>query len=403
MFYSNIFRKITTSSLLGFMVLGYGTATTEKSIASGQTDVTAELMLSIDVSGSVNSTEYNLQMDGYAAAFRDSEVISTIESLPEGLAVGLQFWATLPAAPEPWRVLRTEQDALNYANYLDNLARPNRNTPSFYKWYNSDYYSKIQRGTNVTGAIAAATEAITTNQYNGDVLVIDVSGDGKANGYQFNANNSYDGYCSGGDSCQGVKNARDAAVALGITINGLPIENNSSSTTITNYYNAHVKGGTKGFVETAGGFDDFARAAKEKIYQEVSAALSPDAQDDNVDTTEDSAVNYNVIAGNPSNNAGQDIDPNGDTLTVTKFVMGGTEYTFDAQNTTETINLANGATLTVKSNGDVNYDPTNSNSLDAMNPGETATETFTYTVSDPYGYTDTADVIITVNGRAEAD
>ncbi len=402
MFHSNIFRKITTSSLLAFMVFGYGTATTEKSIASGQTDVTAELMLSIDVSGSVNTSEYNLQMDGYAAAFRDRDVINTIKSLPEGLAVGVQFWATRPKAAEPWRVLKTEQDSKDFANYLDTLARPRKNTRSLYKWGNKN--KSIGSGTNVTGAITAATSSITTNKYNGDVLVIDVSGDGKSNWNQYNGKNSKDGSCGGGNNnCQGVKNARDAAVALGITINGLPIENNSSSTTITNYYNAHVKGGTKGFVETAGGFDDFARAAKEKIYQEVSAALSPDAQDDNVDTTEDSAVNYNVIAGNPSNNAGQDIDPNGDTLTVTKFVMGGTEYTFDAQNTTETINLANGATLTVKSNGDVNYDPTNSNSLDAMNPGETATETFTYTVSDPYGYTDTADVIITVNGRAEAD
>ena len=114
-------------------------------------------------------------MDGYAEAFRNGEVISTIKSLPEGLAVGVQFWATLPAPPEPWRVLKTEQDSKDFANYLDNLTRPSSNTSSLYQWDNSAY-NKIYSGTNLTGAIAAATEAITTNQYNGDVLVIDVSG-----------------------------------------------------------------------------------------------------------------------------------------------------------------------------------------------------------------------------------
>lgn len=397
MIHTNNIKKITSCSLLAFMALGYWTAKTEKSIASGQTDVTAELMLSIDVSGSVNSDEYNLQMDGYAAAFRDSEVISTIESLPEGLAVGVQFWATLPAPPEPWQMLKTEQDSIDFANYLDNLARPSRYTSSLYKWYNHDYYSKIQSGTNVSGAIAAATESITTNQYNGDVLVIDVSGDGKANGYQFNANNSYDGYCNGGNTCQGVKNARDAAVSLGITINGLPIENSSSSTTITNFYDAHVKGGIKGFVETAAGFSDFTRAAKAKIYQEVSAALNPKAEDDIITTDEKTVATYNLIAGDPNNaNAGQDTDPNGDTLTVTKFYVNGAEKTVGQQ-----LEMPSGALLTVASNGDVTYDP--NGLFESFSEGDklSTPDEFTYVVSDPSGYEDGATATLNINGVAD--
>lgn len=397
MIHTNNIKKITSCSLLAFMALGYWTAKTEKSIASGQTDVTAELMLSIDVSGSVNSDEYNLQMDGYAAAFRDSEVISTIESLPEGLAVGVQFWATLPAPPEPWQVLKTEQDSIDFANYLDNLARPGRNTSSFYGWYNHSYYNQIQSGTNVSGAIAAATESITTNQYNGDVLVIDVSGDGKANGYQFNANNSYDGYCDGGNTCQGVKNARDAAVSLGITINGLPIENSSGSTTITDYYDAHVKGGIKGFVETAAGFSDFTRAAKDKIYQEVSAALNPKAQDDIITTDEKTVATYNLIAGDPNNaNAGQDTDPNGDTITVTKYSINNEEKTVGQQ-----IEMPSGALLTVASNGDVTYDP--NGKFDNFTEGDTLSspDMFTYVVSDSSGYTDGATATLNINGVAD--
>ena len=392
------FRKIASGGLLACMALSYWTARSEKAFANNNlTDVTAELMLSIDVSGSVNSDEYNLQMDGYAEAFRNDEVISTIESLPEGLAVGVQFWATLPAPPEPWRVLKTEQDSKDFANYLDDLARPSSDTSSLYKWYNHSYYNSIRNGTNLTGAIAAATEAITTNQYDGDVLVIDVSGDGKANGYQFNANNSYDGYCSGDDICQGVKNARDSAVAFNITLNGLPIENSSDSQAITNFFDAHVKGGTKGFVETAAGFSDFTRAAKDKIFQEVSAALTPNAQPDFITTNEDTVATYNVIAGDPNNgNAGQDTDPNGDLITVTKLVVGTTEYDLDTA-----VTMPSGAFLTLASDGDVTYDPNGQFESYSADDSLPAKDKFTYTISDSSGYKSSAIATLDINGVAD--
>ncbi len=398
MFHIKNLKKITSSSLLAFMALTYWTAKAENAVANNSlTDVTAELMLSIDVSGSVNSDEYNLQMDGYAEAFRNGEVISTIKSLPEGLAVGVQFWASLPAPPEPWRVLKTEQDSKDFANYLDNLARPSSNTSSLYKWYNNSTYSKVGNMTNLTGAIAAATEAITTNKYNGDVLVVDISGDGKASGYQFNANNSYDGYCDGGDTCQGVKNARDSAVAFNITLNGLPIENSSDSQAVTNFFDAHVKGGTKGFVETAAGFSDFTRAAKDKIFQEVSAALTPNAQPDSITADEDAVATYNVIAGDANNNnAGQDTDPNGNALTVTKLVVGTTEYSLGT-----TVTMPSGALLTLARNGNVTYDPNGLFESYSANDSLPTKDQFTYTISDSSGYKSSAIATLDINGVAD--
>lgn len=271
MFHSSLFKKITSSSLLAFVALGCWTAKTEKAFATGQTDVSVELMLSIDVSGSVNSSEYNLQMDGYAAAFRDPAVISTIESLPDGLAVGVQFWASRPQKAKDWQVITTAAESRAFADYLDNLKRPGKKSKSIYKWNGKK--RNISSGTNLTGAITAATDSILNNNFNGNVLVIDVSGDGNSNGYQYNGNTSHDGTCNV-NTCQGVQNARDAAVAAGITVNGLPIEPSSGSTFMTNYYDTNVKGGNKAFVQTASSFNDFTRAATTKIYRELGGTFA---------------------------------------------------------------------------------------------------------------------------------
>ncbi|MEM8677654.1 MAG: DUF1194 domain-containing protein [Cyanobacteria bacterium P01_G01_bin.67] len=397
MFHCNFLKKATSSSLLAFMALGCWTAKTEKSLASGQTDVSVELMLSIDVSGSVNATEYDLQMDGYAAAFRDSEVISTIESLPKGLAVGVQFWSSRPAPEQPWRKITTAEQSRAFADYLDTLARPGRGTTSIYKWNNQN--RSIGSGTNVTGAITAATTSITTNSYNGNILVIDVSGDGNSNGTQYNGNSSHDGSC-GVTSCTGVQNARDAAVNLGITINGLPIEANSSSTTITNYYNTNVKGGTRGFVETASSFNDFTRAAKTKIYQEISAVFAPIAQPDIITTDEDTPVTYNVIIGDSANNnAGQDTDPDNDPLKIKQFKVGNTVYEFTTGTNIIDVTLASGATMSVKRNGKVTYDP--NGQFESLEPGDTGKDEFVYTIKDTSGYTSTAQATFDVNGVAD--
>ena len=55
--------------------------------------VDIELVLAVDVSGSVDGAEQELQRAGLVAAFRDPEVISAIAALPRGLAVALVAWA----------------------------------------------------------------------------------------------------------------------------------------------------------------------------------------------------------------------------------------------------------------------------------------------------------------------
>ena len=63
---------------------------------------------------------------------------------------------------------------------------------------------------------------------------------------------------------------RDAAVAAGITINGLAILNEIS--TLDVYYNEHVIGGPDAFLLIAKDYQDFARAIRQKLQREIQGA-----------------------------------------------------------------------------------------------------------------------------------
>ncbi|MGH1491853.1 MAG: Ig-like domain-containing protein, partial [Acidimicrobiales bacterium] len=78
-----------------------------------------------------------------------------------------------------------------------------------------------------------------------------------------------------------------------------------------------------------------------------------------------------------------DTDPDTDPLTVTDF---------DATST-------KGATVVVNPDGSFSYDPTNAPTLQALGDETTTEDTFTYTIDDGNGGTDTATVIVVVEGR----
>lgn len=97
----------------------------------------------------------------------------------------------------------------------------------------------------------------------------------------------------------------------------------------------------------------------------INVNAFPNAVDDNVVTNEDTAANFNVINDPP----GSDTDVNGDTLSV-------------ISNTNPSNGLVN-----VNANGDATYTP---------DPDYFGPDSFTYTISDGNGGTDTATVNITV-------
>ena len=85
-----------------------------------------------------------------------------------------------------------------------------------------------------------------------------------------------------------------------------------------------------------------------------------------------------------------DIDPDGDTLNVVAVNQ-------DNNSVGMAIILPSGASLTVEADGSFLYDP--ENYFNYLHTGETATETFEYTVSDGQRNTDVATVTIVIEGN----
>lgn len=112
----------------------------------------------------------------------------------------------------------------------------------------------------------------------------------------------------------------------------------------------------------------------------------PVAEDDSTDPTPSDVPVSSTLLGNDS-------DPESDPLTVDKIndepVEGPT-----------TVTLPTGAILTVDPTGEFTYDP--NNQYDSLPPGETATETIEYTVTDGDGGTDVATLTVTVTGVNDA-
>ena len=118
----------------------------------------------------------------------------------------------------------------------------------------------------------------------------------------------------------------------------------------------------------------------------VEYMQGPVAVDDAVSTDEETVLNGNVLAANPET---PDIDPDGDPLTVS-------EVNGVAADVGNQITLASGALLRVNANGTFDYDP--NGQFESLAEGETTLDTFSYTVSDGNGGSDTAMVDVTITG-----
>lgn len=197
--------------------------------------VAIELVLALDSSASIDRDEFQLQLDGLAAAFRDPDVLAAVDRLkPLGVAVAVIQWGG-PGETRtvlPFAHLETARDAKAFGFRIGLIRR----------WMRAS-------STSIATAIADAAALIAGNEFDGHRLVVDVSGDGPDNG-------SAD-----------LDAARTGAHAAGITVNGLAIE--AEDIALRDYYRNRVIIGADSFVEPAEGFADFARAIKEKLLREL--------------------------------------------------------------------------------------------------------------------------------------
>lgn len=114
---------------------------------------------------------------------------------------------------------------------------------------------------------------------------------------------------------------------------------------------------------------------------------APVASADSFSTDALTAVNGQLLTADNGN--GTDSDPDGDTFAVTE--INGVTISSG-----ETITLQNGARLTISGTGSFTYDP--NGAFEGIDQGETGTGTFTYTIDDGNGGTDTALTTVSVAG-----
>ena len=121
-------------------------------------------------------------------------------------------------------------------------------------------------------------------------------------------------------------------------------------------------------------FDEDALARPRAVeFYEGPPNRAPVAQDDEVATVPNAAVSGNVLDDNGN---GPDTDDNPDDVDfLTVVAVNGREAAVG-----DTITLPSGARLTVDEDGNFTYDP--NGAFDGLTLGETATDSFTYTITD---------------------
>jgi hypothetical protein len=231
-------------ALLAVFLLSAGMARAES--------VDVALVLAADVSRSIDNGEFELQRKGYAAAITSPKVLTAIQA-GSHRAIALCFveWSgpDEQAVVAQWTVIRDGESAGEFANTLLNAPRT------------------FSGRTSISAGVDFAVAQLAASGVEADRRIIDVSGDGTNN------------------AGRPIGDARDAAVALGITVNGLAIINDRPAgyffahtqppEGLPAYYQNNVVGGVGSFLLEVKDFTTFGDAMTNKLLTEISALRRP--------------------------------------------------------------------------------------------------------------------------------
>jgi hypothetical protein len=237
--------------------------------AHAESGVDTALIVSVDVSQSVDADRYKLQMEGIAQAIEDPGVVASITGGEKGaILFSMVTWADKADMSLDWQRIASQADASRVAALVRGLP---------------------QKGGEFTclGHMmhTVATSIIPHIPVPASRVVVDVSGDGVDN-------------CNDRNE---VHIERDAILQTGATINGLPVivagendivgtgayrapgyglrelsrESAQDGTTLDQWFKDHVVGGPAAFVLAAQGYADFGRAFRRKFVTEISSLSVP--------------------------------------------------------------------------------------------------------------------------------
>ena len=220
------------------------TAAATMPVAASEIEVDVELVLAVDVSRSMTPRELEIQRRGYAEALVSEDVVKAIEGgLLGQIALRYVEWAGHGSQRVivDWTLIQNRLDAEHFAAQL--VAN----------------FDPSLRRTSISSAIDHSRQSFSKNRYTALRQVIDISGDGPNN------------------SGIPVLEAREAALAEGIVINGLPLMTKDGYYSYFNlddldeYYRQCVIGGPASFVIPVLEWEQFPAAVRQKLVQELAA------------------------------------------------------------------------------------------------------------------------------------
>ena len=207
-----------------------------------RTPVDLELAFVVDASGSIDDAEMRLQRRGYADAIANPRVLDAMSGgyLRTVAVAYIEFAADgCERLSVKWTRVNDATAAKLFGDRI--LAVPRMFCPG---------------GNAIGDAVAFAAGSIQSNGFAGTRRIIDVSGDGP------------------NTIGRPVEWARDAAVAAGMTINGLVIER-PGFPDLDEYYRQAITGGPRSFVIKAKNRRAFADAILKKLILEIAGPPAP--------------------------------------------------------------------------------------------------------------------------------
>ncbi|MCX7350876.1 MAG: DUF1194 domain-containing protein [Alphaproteobacteria bacterium] len=198
-------------------------------------DVDLALVLAIDCSFSVDSSEFAVQMQGLGRALMTDAVKKAIaQGARQRIAIAAVQWSDdrNQKIILPWTIISGPADADVLGTVLMNSQR-----------------ELSEGGTSLSTALTFSA-ALFAAAPSAERQVIDISTDGRNN------------------SGPAVPPVRDRVVAQGITINGLTILNEWP--TLDTYFESNVAGGQGHFVIPANDYDAYGEAILRKLLREIT-------------------------------------------------------------------------------------------------------------------------------------
>lgn len=234
-----------------FLLLLLASLLLPRPAAAGEGRVDLALVLLTDVSRSVDSQEYALMKEGYAVALTDPRVLAAIAGGRER-AIAVRY-VEFAGAHEvrtlvDWTVVQDAASAAAFAARVKAAPRA--------------FWGRTSISAGIDHAVAALGPELAAAGITAERRVIDVCGDGTSN------------------SGRWVTDARDAAVAAGITINALVVHSDPTTAWIaahvdppgglTNWFRENVIGGLGAFAVDIEDFASFGQGMTRKLITEIA-------------------------------------------------------------------------------------------------------------------------------------